>query len=259
MIALAKSISHTEASLGYGWKQEKEAIPLLRRHITGENPKEIASEFRFVQKLNTNCTKNTISFVISPTISDGQKLTDKGLKLITHTFLDRMNLLNHQAVAFCHKDKKHKHIHLYVNRISFNGEAYNDSFIGFKSQKKSKEIAMDLGLQTVEEVRRIKEKNSKEQRKYILKIHQTILNKGDVKDYKLYAQRLLERDIELVPKKDKSGILKGFRYKYENIDLKASEVHRSMSFVNLKKALDNNKKRIKTNEQTRTNYRSISR
>ena len=41
--------------------------------------------------------------------------------------MKEMNLGERQAIAFVHQDKEHKHIHLYVNRIDFNGKAYNDS------------------------------------------------------------------------------------------------------------------------------------
>ena len=63
-----------------------------------------------------------------------------------------MKLINHQSIAFVHEDKKHKHIHLYVNRIDFNGNAYNDSFIGKKTQKIAEIVALKLGLKTVKEV-----------------------------------------------------------------------------------------------------------
>ena len=77
MIGKGKSISHTRASMAYGWNQEKDAKIVYSQNIIGETPKEVAEEFRFIQELNQNCEKNTLSFVISPTIDDGKSLQKK--------------------------------------------------------------------------------------------------------------------------------------------------------------------------------------
>ena len=52
MIGKGKSISHTRASMGYGWNQEKNAEVVLRQHLVGENPKEITEEFQRIQAMN---------------------------------------------------------------------------------------------------------------------------------------------------------------------------------------------------------------
>lgn len=133
MIGKGKSISHTSASMAYGWNQEKSAIVVLKEYLAGNTPEELTKEFQIIQDMNENCKKNTISFVLSPTIEDGKKLKKKELGDLAKKFLARMNLNNRQAVAFVHKDKAHTHIHLYVNRIDFKGKAYPDGFIGNRS------------------------------------------------------------------------------------------------------------------------------
>ena len=140
MIGKGKSISHTGASMSYGWNQEKDAEVVFKQELFGENPKEITREFKSVQGLNVNCDKNTLSFVLSPTISDGQKLNKKELGQICKEFIEQMKLGDRQAVAFVHQDKAHKHIHLYVNRIDFQGKAYNDGFIGKRKFKRTLQI-----------------------------------------------------------------------------------------------------------------------
>ena len=44
------------------------------------NGKEIAKEFRVFQNLNARCQRNTISFVLSPSIQVGNKLTKEDFK-----------------------------------------------------------------------------------------------------------------------------------------------------------------------------------
>ncbi len=48
---------------------------------------------------------------------------------IALNFLKRMKLDDHQYVSFLHTDEKHKHLHIFVNRINFNGKAYKDHFV----------------------------------------------------------------------------------------------------------------------------------
>ena len=127
MIGKGKAIAHTRASMAYGWNQEKNAEVVFRQHLVGENPKEISREFQLIQEQNSNCKKNTLSFVLSPTVEDGKKLHKAELQKICSSFMEKMNLGERQAIAFVHRDKQHLHIHLYVNRIDFNGTAYNDS------------------------------------------------------------------------------------------------------------------------------------
>ena len=122
MIGKGKSISHTGASMSYGWSEEKDAKVVYRQHLAGDNPKEITQEFKVIQSQNHRCKKNTLSFVLSPTIKDGQELKDKQLSEITARFVREMKLQERQAIAFVHRDKSHLHIHLYVNRIGFDGK-----------------------------------------------------------------------------------------------------------------------------------------
>src|SRR5690606_11131535 len=134
MIGLGKSIAHTSASMGYGWNQEKGAEVVYKENLAGENPREVTQEYQIVQQENHLCHKNTLSCVLSPTIEDGRKLINKDLHEIKERFLREMKLRSRQAIGFVHRDKGHTHIHLYVNRIAFDGRAYKDNFIGKRSQ-----------------------------------------------------------------------------------------------------------------------------
>src|SRR5690606_2860088 len=157
MIGKGKSISHTRASMMYRWNQEKDAEIVFSQNLAGEDPGEITKEFRFIQDQNINCQKNTLSFVLSPTIEVGKSLRHKELRQICENIMKEMKLGERQAVAFVHQDKEHKHIHLYVNRIDFTGKAYNDSFIGKRSQLSAEKVAEGMKLTTVKQVQMEKE------------------------------------------------------------------------------------------------------
>jgi len=229
MIGLGKSISHTGASMGYGWDQEKEAKVVYRVHLSGDNPKEITQEFKVIQSQNHKCKKNTLSFVLSPTIEDGRELKDKELREITERFVKEMKLQERQAIAFVHQDKSHLHIHLYVNRIGFNGKAYKDNFIGKRSQQAAERAARQMGLTTVREVQQQKLDRVKNVRAEIKQIHEKVIKEIKPKDFDQYIKQMKQRDIEVIPSINKSNRLQGFRFEYKGNNLKGSDVHRSMS------------------------------
>ncbi|MDO6812256.1 relaxase/mobilization nuclease domain-containing protein [Tenacibaculum soleae] len=234
MIGKGKSISHTKASIEYGWNQEKDAEIVFTQNLAGETPKEITDEFETIQSMNDNCERNTFSFVISPTIEDGEKLTSKDLNKITDEFLKDLKLENHQAIAFVHNDKNHKHIHLYVNRIDFEGKAYNDSFIGKRSQKSAERVAEKMQLQTVKQVKEQKLEKVKDIRKFIKNKHELSFKSFHPKKYQNYIKEMGKFNIKVNPViNKKSDKLQGFRYQFKNVNLKGSDVHRSMSINKL--------------------------
>jgi hypothetical protein len=229
MIGMGKSISHTGASMGYGWDEEKDAKVVYREHLAGDNPKEITQEFKIIQSQNHRCKKNTLSFVLSPTIEDGQELKEKELKEITERFIKEMKLQERQAIAFVHKDKSHVHIHLYVNRIGFDGKAYKDNYVGKRSQQAAEKVAKQMGLTTVREVQQEKLNEIKNVRQEIQQIHEKVITELKPKDFDQYIKFMKQRSVEVIPSINKSNQLRGFRFAYKGQNLKGSEVHRSMS------------------------------
>ena len=52
MIGKGKSISHTNASMAYGWNQEKDASVVLKEYLAGETPQELTKEFEIIYIIN---------------------------------------------------------------------------------------------------------------------------------------------------------------------------------------------------------------
>src|SRR5690606_17969862 len=144
-------------------------------------------------------------------------------------FIKEMQLKERQAIAFVHRDKAHTHIHIYVNRIGFDGKAYNDSFIGKRSQLAAENVAKEMGLTTVKEVQLEKELDSIHVRLEIKNIHQKVMEDQRPKTLDDYLRAMKERNIEVIPSINKANRLQGFRFQYKGQNFKASEVHRSMS------------------------------
>lgn len=243
MIGKGKAISHTLASMSYGWSQEKEAQIVFRQELIGETPKEITREFQAVQQMNENCQKNTLSFVLSPTIKDGQQLETKELGKICQKFMEKMNLGDRQAIAFVHRDKEHKHIHLYVNRINFQGKAYIDSFIGKRSQQAAEKVAESMKLETVRQVQVEKLINLKDIRAEIKRRHYVAMKVFKPNTFERYQEAMKANGVTVIPCINKTEKLQGFRFQFDKYNLKGSEVHRSMSMGNIAKQLDKHNQR----------------
>lgn len=226
---MGKSISHTSASMSYGMNQEKGSEIIHSQHLAGETPREITEEFKVIQEQNEMCRKNTLSFVLSPTIEDGRKLEREQLKEMTERFLKEMNLKQHQAVAFVHRDKEHVHVHLYANRINFQGKAYNDSFIGKRSQQVAERVAKQMDLTTVREVQQEKLYRMQHVRSEIQKIHEKVMAKDRPRDFDQYIKSMERNNVKVIPSINRQNQLQGFRFEYKGNNLKGSEVHRSMS------------------------------
>jgi len=229
MIGKGRSISYTQASIAYGWNKDKDMEIVFKEYLMGENPREIASEFEIIQSQNSRCRNNTLSFVLSPTIEDGKDLSQDELREMTQRFINEMELQNRQAIAFVHRDREHTHVHAYVNRIDFNGVAYNDSFIGKRSQHAAERVAHEMGLTTVREVQEQKLLEIQSIRQKIRDIHKEVMREYGPKDFDQYIKRMKQREVEVIPSINKQNKLQGFRFEYKGHNLKGSEVHRSMS------------------------------
>lgn len=229
MIGKGKSISHTGASMAYGWNESKSAEVVFQQNLTGENPKEVTEEFKIIQGQNERCKKNTLSFVLSPTIEDGKKLSVKQLQELTKRFVQEMRLNQRQAIAFVHRDKEHVHVHLYVNRIDFQGKAYKDSYIGKRSQKAAEKVANHMGLTTVKEIQQEKLNQLQQIRTEIKQISERVIIESKPKDFDQYIKFMRKQQVKVIPSINRQYQLQGFRFEYKGVNLKGSEVHRSMS------------------------------
>ncbi len=248
MIGKGKSIAHTGESMDYGWNQEKDAEVIYSQQLAGNDAKQITEEFKIIQEQNTRCQKNTLSFVLSPTPEDGRNLTKEQLKELTQKFIKEMQLRERQAIAFVHRDKTHTHVHLYVNRIGFDGKAYNDSFIGKRSQLAAENVAKGMGLTTAREVQLEKELDSIKVRLEIKNIHQKVMENERPKTLDGYIKAMQKRDVEVIPVINKADRLQGFRLEYQGRNFKVSEVHRSMSGGKIMGQLSQNRGMAKPKE-----------
>lgn len=243
MIAKGKSISHLSASIRYALRHELAVI--LDKNIIAETPSEVAKEFKLFQELNGRCQRNSFSFVLSPTIEDGKKLSREQLEELTKSFLEKMQLQDHQYIAFVHQNTEHKHIHLYVNRINYMGKAYDDQFISNRASGVAKGIAEDMCLQTAREVQQIRHQEKQVQHPEMEQIKQlakATLSQREARCVSTFISLFNEAGSEAGFRAEayhnKQGAFQGLRFYAGEDKFKASEIDRSLSKQNLEHALE---------------------
>jgi len=237
MIGKARSIAHAASSIDYA-KDRLQGHELDRQYVSGTTGKEIQREFRVVQDMNRRCGKNTISVVLSPSPEDGKVLSKEQLKDITQKYLKEMGLQGHQYIAYVHGDRAHKHIHLYVNRIDFEGRAYKDNWIGKRTQRAADLVAKEMGITRAKEVQQQKAAGLKVDRQEIRRAHASVMGRDRPKDLSGYIDRMGEKGVHVETITNSQGKLQGLKMGLEGKGLmKASDVHRSMSLNKIETAL----------------------
>ena len=242
MIGKAKSCIGGFSLFNYVVDDEK-GIEILRNNLCGETPIELFQEMKILQNLNQKATNKLISMVLSPHVNDGKNLSNKQLENITKEFLKelKIDIEKSQFIAFLHTEKRHRHIHILLNRVDENGKLFQDHHIGKKAQWSAHRIAEKNGLISAKQMRIDKirasegiKSDSKNLRKEIYQIHLKVMESKPMTMEK-YLAEMLKKNIKFIPTINKQGELQGFRVKdLENqTEMKASEVHRNMGLKNL--------------------------
>jgi hypothetical protein len=112
----------------------------------------------------------------------------------------------------------------------FNGVAYNDSYIGKRSQKTAYKVAKTYELTTVKDIQERKLEGSKEIRKEISVKHQDVLLNKKPKNGEACIEGMEQLGIKVIPSINKQKEIQGFPFKHEQYNFKGSELHRSMSY-----------------------------
>lgn len=217
---------------------DEKGMELLRNNLCGETSIELMREMQIIQNLNQKATNKLISMVLSPHVDDGEKFSKKQLQNLTKEFLKELEIdvENSQFIAFLHTEKRHRHIHILLNRVDENGRLLKDNYIGKKAQWAAHRVAEKNGLISAKQIRIDKIKasedltsDSKNLRKEIYQKHLKVMESTPITIEK-YLAEMLKKNIEFIPTINKQGELQGFRVRdMENQgEMKASEVHRNM-------------------------------
>lgn len=244
MIGMAKACMGGTALANYVMQPEK-GYELMRNDLSGDTPTEVLQEMRVIQDLNQRAVNRTFSLVISPEKQEGKVLSDGVLRTITEDFLRGLDINpeKQQFIAFVHTEKEHKHIHIIANRVDYSGKLLSDHHIGKRAQWVAHRIAEKHGLisaksKQIENLKALGKKNDldKDLKKEIKRKHDWVMSKKP-KSVQDYFRMMNKLNVEVTPTINLSGRVQGMRMKdlATGKDFKASEVHRSLSLIQILK------------------------
>jgi hypothetical protein len=146
MIASQKIGKSFMGALGYNLKKLSHSDPLKRAELLDTNfsnldKRQIAFEVDLVRELRPSL--NNYVYHTSLNFHKDDKLNNELLLQIAQQYLEAMGFINNQYFIFRHHDAEHPHLHLLVNRITFESEVVSDS----NNYKRSEEILRSIERQ----------------------------------------------------------------------------------------------------------------
>ncbi|HTN20216.1 MAG TPA: relaxase/mobilization nuclease domain-containing protein [Pelobium sp.] len=111
------------------------------------NKKELASQFRDVQKLSRRCEKPVLH--LSLRLAPGENLSKAQLSEIGRAVAEDFGVGDHQYICVLHKDTKEQHIHIAANRVGFDGKAAKDGNSYKRMSALCRKLEKQYGLQEV--------------------------------------------------------------------------------------------------------------
>lgn len=259
MLFKSRNLVDPTATLSYAFKGEKKPLELYRQNLFGENPIELGAEFEFVARLNGLIEKPICSLVVSPTISDGGNLDVQEFRNICIRIIDLLKIGKRQAIAIMHRDREHRHLHIYINRVDLYGERLKASHVFRSIFLLSRQITEEFRLQHIEEVsKQIRLKNHRLEMEYISKESKKIMDQRRPSTLKKYIELMKEKDITVRPVVYKNIVLSGFRFVYESADLKGSCIEKGLSVGSLIRTLYGDRHLLKNSFQVKVNGKSFS-
>ncbi len=124
---------------------------LLASNFMSIDSRVISKEIGMVRSLRPNLNRYAYHTSLNFPNEDQAQLSNGKLLAIALDYLQANGFTNNQYMIFRHHDSNHPHLHLLVNRISFDGTVVSDSNNYRKSEKILRELEYRYNLISVEQ------------------------------------------------------------------------------------------------------------
>ena len=119
-------------ALDYNRKKLDHSDIRLRAEILDSNfasfdYRMIKAEIEAVRQLRPNLNRYVYHTSLNFSVMEMESLNNEKLLAIAHEYLNELGYSNNQYLIFRHYDASHPHLHLLVNRITFDGGVVSDS------------------------------------------------------------------------------------------------------------------------------------
>ncbi len=161
MIASQKIGKSFMGALNYNLKKLYHPDPEMRAELLATNfasidPAVIKQEVEMMKGMKPNLGRYVYHTSINFPKED--KLDNDKLLAIANDYLKESGYTNNQYMIFRHHDADHPHIHLPINRISFDGTVVSDSNNFKKSEAVLRNLELKYGLTQVQESKKAETK-----------------------------------------------------------------------------------------------------
>ena len=233
--------------------QKPDAILLDSQGLREDNMQTIIDDFNLQRKTNAALGKAVGHIALSWSVEDKRRLSSDNMAEVARLYMEQMGISDTQYLIVQHNDRPHPHLHIVYNRVDDFGKTISDQFQKQRNAKVCKDITLTYGYHYA---------GGKE------KVNRERLNGSDALKYELYDQitKAVGRAKnwhQLKQFLDKQGISTLFKYKSGTkeiqgvsfskygVQMKGSQIDRSLSYGNINKQLMLNNKPIRQ-EQTTT-------
>jgi hypothetical protein len=217
------------AGLRHGKKKEAREAPLLVvSNVIPGSPNEMAREMKALASLSRKVQKPVWHTVLSWTEGEAVSQAQKVAAARRYCELIGAPIERHQVVVYEHRDKKHAHIHIYLNRVPIDGgPALRTDNNFYRQPAITKQISQELGMQPIPERRRsIKDVDPKKEavRLQISQSLQQVLAQASRGGEEWLAAQLHHQQVSVRYTHDKGGTLRGVSFELRGIRVKGQEV-----------------------------------
>ncbi|MBD2199482.1 MULTISPECIES: relaxase/mobilization nuclease domain-containing protein [Calothrix] len=126
----------------------KEGAKQIGGNMEGNNPRELAAEFRFSRQLNPKVSRAVYHASLS--LPHQESLDDETWHEITQKYLQAMGFDMNQYTVVRHIDREHDHIHIVASRIRLDGTTVSDSWDYRRSEAVIRKLEQEYNLQSVQ-------------------------------------------------------------------------------------------------------------
>ncbi|WP_400194220.1 relaxase/mobilization nuclease domain-containing protein [Hymenobacter sp. B81] len=235
MIAKTVTGSDFEGALTYGaglrkgkTKEPGDVEPLYISNVVAATPQLMARQMQSVAAESRRVQKPVWHTVLS--WKAGEVVTKEQKVAAVKRYCELMGApaARHQVVVYEHKDKKHAHVHIYLNRVPVDGgPALRTSNNFYRQPAVTRQISEELGMQPLP-VRRQSVKDvdpgKEAARAAIREAVQQLLQEQGRGGEQWLQEQLRRQQIQLRYTHDKGGVLRGVSFEWNGVAVKGQEV-----------------------------------
>lgn len=238
---------------------EKLGAEVLDQHgLRSADPTVATQDFNTVRRVRPK-VKNAV-WHTSISFAHQDRLNTNQMIQIGREYLDRMNVLDHQFLIVKHNDTKHEHMHIIINRVSFDGTVASDRFCKNRTAQVCDQLEAKYGLTVAREQGKGRPKKKdkvplkNKAREEIRTAIEEALASG-ITNFQALEQALINKGMTMKLQRQRTGRINGITFGKQGFAMKGSAIDKTFSYGRILKAMAHNTSQEKDNEAENENRR----